>query len=66
MKLLLLRHVVAGDRAAFAATGKEDRLRPLTDDGRKKMRRIADALVGLLPELALIATSPFVRCRESA
>lgn len=66
MKLLLLRHAVAGDRAAFAATGKEDRLRPLTDDGRKKMRRIADALVGLLPELALIATSPFVRCRESA
>jgi phosphohistidine phosphatase len=66
MKLLLLRHAVAGDRAAFAATGKEDRLRPLTEDGRKKMRRIADALAGLLPELALVATSPYLRCRDSA
>ena len=66
MKLLLLRHAIASDRAAFAATGKEDRLRALTDDGRKKMRRIADALVGLVPDLALIATSPFARCRESA
>lgn len=66
MKLLLLRHAIACDRAAFAATGKEDRLRPLTDEGRKRMRRIADALAGLVPDLALIATSPYVRCRESA
>jgi phosphohistidine phosphatase len=41
-------------------------LRPLTEDGRKKMRRIADALVRLLPDLALIATSPCVRARASA
>lgn len=66
MKLLLLRHAIAEDRAAFAATGKEDRLRPLTDDGRKKMRRTAEALVRLLPDLALIATSPCLRARESA
>jgi phosphohistidine phosphatase len=66
VKLLLLRHAVAADRAAFAATGKEDRARPLTDEGRKKMRRIADALAGLVPDLALITTSPFVRARESA
>ena len=66
MKLLLLRHGVAHDRATFAATGKEDRLRPLTEEGRKKMRRIGDALAGLLPELALIATSPYARARESA
>ena len=66
MKLLLLRHGIAHDRATFAATGKEDRLRPLTEEGRKKMRRIGDALAGLLPELALIATSPYARARESA
>jgi len=35
LKLLLLRHALAADRAAFAATGKEDRLRPLTDDERR-------------------------------
>lgn len=66
MKLLLLRHAIAEDRAKFAASGKEDRLRPLTDDGRKKMRRIADAIAGLLPEVALVATSPYARCRETA
>lgn len=66
MKLLLLRHAIAADRATFAATGKEDRLRPLTEDGRKKMRRIGDTLAGLLPQLALIATSPYDRARESA
>lgn len=66
MKLLLLRHAIAADRAAFAASGKEDRQRPLTEDGRKKIRKIAEALAGLLPELALIATSPYVRARDSA
>ena len=66
MKLLLLRHAVAEDRATFAASGKEDRLRPLTEEGRKKMRRIGDALAGLLPEVALIATSPYARARDSA
>lgn len=66
MKLLLLRHAVAEERATFAASGKEDRLRPLTEEGRKKMRKIGDALAGLLPELALIATSPYTRARDSA
>jgi phosphohistidine phosphatase len=66
MKLLLLRHAVAEDRATFAASGKEDRLRPLTEEGRKKMRRIGDALAGLLPEVALIATSPYARARDCA
>ncbi|MEO8196539.1 MAG: histidine phosphatase family protein [Thermoanaerobaculia bacterium] len=66
MKLLLLRHAIAEDRATFAASGKEDRLRPLTDDGRKKMRKIAEAIASLLPEVTLIATSPYLRCRESA
>ena len=66
MKLLLLRHAVAEDRATFAASGKEDRFRPLTEDGRRKMRKIGDALARLLPDLALIATSPCVRTRDSA
>ena len=30
------------------------------------MQRIADALAGLVPELALVATSPYVRARETA
>ena len=64
--MLLLRHAIAADRSAFAATGKEDRQRPLTDEGRKKMRKIADGLVALLPEISLVATSPCLRALESA
>jgi phosphohistidine phosphatase len=66
MRLLLVRHAIAEERAAFAATGKADKARPLTDEGRKKFRRGAEALARLVPDLAVIATSPYVRTRESA
>ncbi len=66
MKLLLLRHAIADDLSSFSASATEDRLRPLTQEGRKEMRRIAEALAGLLPDLALLATSPYVRARDSA
>ena len=41
MKLLLIRHAIAEEREDFARTGKDDRLRPLTDEGRKKMKQAA-------------------------
>ena len=66
MRILLLRHAIAEERAGFAATGKADRLRPLTDEGRKKLRKGAEALERLVPDLALIATSPYLRAHESA
>ncbi|MEO8274790.1 MAG: histidine phosphatase family protein [Thermoanaerobaculia bacterium] len=66
MKILIVRHGIAEDLAAFAGSGREDRLRPLTDDGRRKMRKVAEALSALVPELALVATSPYVRARDSA
>jgi len=66
MRLLLLRHAIAEERTAFAATGKADRLRTLTDEGRKKLKKGAEALAKLLPELALVATSPYARTQESA
>ena len=66
MQLLLLRHAIAEDREAFARTGRDDRLRPLTDEGRKKLRKAARALASLVPDLALVATSPLARARESA
>ena len=66
MRLLLLRHGIAEEREAFARAGGDDRLRPLTDKGRRRLRRISAALAQLLPELSLVATSPLVRARESA
>ncbi len=66
MKLLLIRHAIAEEREDFARTGKDDRLRPLTDDGRKKMRRNAKGLREIVPEIDLLATSPLTRAAQTA
>jgi len=66
MRVLLLRHGIAEDRAAWAAGGQGDAARPLTDEGRRRMKKISAALARLEPELALVATSPAVRARETA
>ena len=49
MKLLLIRHAIAEEREDFARTGKDDRLRPLTDEGRKKMKQAARGLRKIAP-----------------
>ena len=36
MRVLLIRHAIAEDRADFAKTGQDDGLRPLARDGRRK------------------------------
>src|SRR5258708_2037922 len=41
MKLLIIRHAIAEDREDFARTGKDDSLRPITDEGKKKMKQRA-------------------------
>jgi phosphohistidine phosphatase len=65
MKLLLLRHAIAEEREDFARTGKDDRLRPLTDEGRKKMKQGARGLRQILPEIDLLATSPLTRAAQT-
>ncbi len=65
MKLLILRHAIAEEREDFARTGKDDRLRPLTDEGRKKMKQAARGLKGLVPEIDLLATSPLTRAAQT-
>lgn len=62
MKLYLVRHAIAEDSADY----EDDRLRPLTEKGREKMKKIAHALqeMGVKPDL--IVSSPFVRARQTA
>jgi phosphohistidine phosphatase len=62
----VIRHAPAADRAEFAKTGKDDSERPLTDDGKTKMRRAARGLRSLVPKLDLLASSPYVRAHETA
>ncbi len=65
MRLLLIRHAIAEEREDFSRTGKDDRLRPLTDEGRKKMKQAARGLCGLVPQIDLLATSPLTRAAQT-
>ena len=66
MNLLVIRHAIAEDKETFAASGRSDDLRPLTEEGRSKMRRAAGGLRVTCPRVALLASSPLLRARETA
>ena len=66
MNLLVIRHAIAEDKEAFAASGRSDDLRPLTEAGRSKMRRAAQGLRATCPRVAVLASSPLLRARETA
>jgi phosphohistidine phosphatase len=66
VKLLIIRHGPAGDRAEWEAEGRDDRLRPLTLQGKKEMRRVAEGLATLVSRIDLLATSPLARAVQTA
>jgi phosphohistidine phosphatase len=66
MELLVIRHAISEDRETFAATGKDDALRPLTSEGRRKMRLAVRGLLTRVPALDLLASSPLTRARQTA
>jgi phosphohistidine phosphatase len=66
MKLLVIRHGVAEDRDSFAASGQPDTQRPLTDEGRKRMRTAVRGLKRIMPRLTVLASSRLVRAAQTA
>jgi phosphohistidine phosphatase len=64
MKVYLVRHAVAYERDR--KRWPDDSLRPLTPAGKRKFRKAARGLAGLLPARSPILTSPFVRTRQTA
>jgi phosphohistidine phosphatase len=66
MQLIIIRHAIAEDPKEYALTGRPDAQRPLTDDGVDKMKKGAKGLREVVPEINLIATSPYVRAMETA
>jgi len=66
MKLLLVRHGPAADRATWRGLGREDFLRPLTADGRVRTRAAAKGLARLVEPPGAIGTSPFARAVQTA
>lgn len=66
MDLLVVRHAISEDREEFAETGKDDAERPLTEYGRRRMRKNVKGLRRVAPPPALIASSPLRRAQETA
>lgn len=64
MNLYIVRHAIAIPRGT--AGYDDDSQRPLTDAGRKKMKKIVDGLRQLHIELDAIVSSPYVRARDTA
>lgn len=66
MQLLIVRHAIAMEREEYAKTGRPDSDRPLTDTGRRRMRKNARGLQRISPHPDLIATSPWLRAADTA
>ena len=66
MDVLIIRHAVAEDKERFARTGRPDRERPLTAEGRRKFKKTLKALGRAAPKIRVLLTSPFVRARQTA
>jgi phosphohistidine phosphatase len=62
MNLYIIRHAIAEK----AGTYEDDSLRPLTEAGRKKFRKIAKGLKELEVQIDLILTSPYLRATQTA
>lgn len=66
MRIILVRHAIAQDRGEAAAEGIAEADRPLTAEGREKMRRAARGLRRVLARPTLLASSPWRRARATA
>lgn len=66
MKLVVIRHAIAEDQDAWTATGEPEERRPITDEGRKKMKKAARGLQRLVEHIDLLATSPLTRAVQTA
>lgn len=64
MHLYLLRHAIAAERDP--QQWPDDSQRPLTDEGRVKMRKVARGMSALDLSIDIVLSSPYARARETA
>jgi phosphohistidine phosphatase len=64
MTLYVLRHGIAVERGTAGFTQDSDR--PLTAEGKQKLKRIARAIRVMELEFDVILTSPYLRARQTA
>lgn len=66
MQLLVVRHGIAEEREVWVRDHTDDDGRPLTDEGKKKMKECAKGLRALVPRIDVLATSPLMRAMQTA
>jgi phosphohistidine phosphatase len=66
VEVLVVRHAIAMDRAEAESAGVPESERPLTEEGRSRMKRIARALAKRVPEVGALISSPWLRARDTA
>jgi phosphohistidine phosphatase len=66
VELLVVRHAIALDKDEANERGVPDAERPLTKDGRRRMKRVARGLARSVPKLSAIFSSPWLRAAETA
>ena len=64
MNIFIVRHAIAVERGTPGY--EDDSKRPLTDAGRRKMKKIVKGIHQLDIELDLVLSSPYVRARDTA
>jgi len=66
MKLLFIRHGRAKERTLLTSVSRRDKVRSLTETGRKDMRKAAKGLRKIAPDIDVIASSALTRARQTA
>ena len=66
MEVLVVRHAIALDKAEAQRVGMPDSERPLTPEGRERMKEVARGLAQRVPDISAIFTSPWLRAVETA
>jgi phosphohistidine phosphatase len=64
MRLYIIRHAEAGQHDE--SKWPDDSQRPVTKDGQKRFEKLARVLIDAGMQPTVIATSPYVRCRQTA
>lgn len=65
MTVLVIRHAIAENPEDVARERANDAQRPLSKQGRRRMRRAARGIRRLVPIINVLATSPLVRAVET-
>lgn len=66
MRLILIRHAIAGNREEWLKGGQADEERPLTPEGVRRMRKSVRGLRRVLETPERLYSSPLLRARQTA